>query len=675
MNERPLYPFTAIVGQERMKLALLLNAVHPALGGVLIRGEKGTAKSTAVRALASLLPELTVVQGCPYGCAPDDAEPCAACAAACAAGGPLATVRHRAPLVELPIGATEDRVLGSLDLEAAIGSGERRFEPGLLARANRGVLYVDEVNLLGDHLVDILLDAAAMGRNYVEREAVSVSHPARFLLVGTMNPEEGELRPQLLDRFALAVEVGGALPAAERAEAVRRRIAFEADPVGFVAAWREREADERERIERARALLPAVTLSDSLLTVIGQVCADLGVDGLRADLAIYRAAVAHAAYHGRAEATVEDVRVAAELALPHRQRRRPFEQPTLDQQQLAEALAKAAASAEASQPQSAEQAQAHDDEHDQSDGSPAEPPTRPEGPSDSAIPPDHRQDAPAPDGRVAAPGAPYSTPSLLTTRPRPRAQGGRHRGGGREERGPAVRTRQSVGRPREWALAATVRAAAPHQRDRRARCPSGPMLRLTRGDLRERVRAGRSRALIVFAVDASGSMGARQRMTAAKTAVLSLLLDAYRRRDRVALVTFRGHEATIALPPTNSLERAERLLRDLPAGGRTPLAAGLTRAREVIERQERAGPLRPLLVLVSDVRPTSGAQPWPEALAAAEPIRAAGWEAVVLDTERGRQAVGLGAALAEALGGRRLAISDLEAGTIERAVRAAAPAR
>ncbi|TFV68546.1 magnesium chelatase, partial [Blastococcus sp. CT_GayMR20] len=330
------YPFSAVVGMDDMRLALLLNAVSPAVGGVLVRGEKGTAKSTTVRALAAVLPPVAVVPGCRFACHP--AAPDAACPDGPhepTAGGPVRPAR----LVELPVGASEDRVVGSLDLERALTEGVKAFEPGLLAAANRGVLYVDEVNLLHDHLVDLLLDAAAMGTAYVEREGVSVRHAARFLLVGTMNPEEGELRPQLLDRFGLTVEVAAPRDPIERAEVVRRRFASDADPAGFAAAWSAEETALATRIADARARLPHVVLADAALQQVTAVCAAFDVDGLRADLVTARAAIAHAAWSGRDEVTEDDVRVAARLALPHRRRRNPFDAPGLDDDVLDQALA------------------------------------------------------------------------------------------------------------------------------------------------------------------------------------------------------------------------------------------------------------------------------------------------------------------------------------------------
>ncbi|MET9869071.1 ATP-binding protein, partial [Streptomyces sp. NPDC006386] len=317
------FPFTAVVGQDDLRLALLLNAVSPAVGGVLVRGEKGTAKSTAVRALSALLPQVPVVPGCRFSCDPASPDPGCPDGPHEAGGG----VERPARMVELPVGASEDRLVGALDIERALSEGVKAFEPGLLADAHRGILYVDEVNLLHDHLVDLLLDAAAMGASYVEREGVSVRHAARFLLVGTMNPEEGELRPQLLDRFGLTVEVAASREPDQRVEVVRRRLAYDDDPAGFAARWAEEEAEVRARIVAARELLPSVRLGDGALRQIAATCAAFEVDGMRADIVMARTATALAAWAGRTDVLAEDVRQAALLALPHRRRRNPFDAP------------------------------------------------------------------------------------------------------------------------------------------------------------------------------------------------------------------------------------------------------------------------------------------------------------------------------------------------------------
>ncbi len=301
------FPFTAVVGQDDLRLALLLNAVSPAVGGVLVRGEKGTAKSTAVRALSALMPEVDVASECRFSCDPGAPDP------GCPDGPhePGAFVSRPARMVELPVGASEDRLVGALDIERALAEGVKAFEPGLLADAHRGILYVDEVNLLHDHLVDLLLDAAAMGASYVEREGVSVRHAARFLLVGTMNPEEGELRPQLLDRFGLTVEVAASREPDQRVEVVKRRLAYDADPAAFAARWADEEAAVRARIAAARELLPSVRLGDGALRQIAATCAAFEVDGMRADIVMARTATALAAWAGRTDVLAEDVRQAA----------------------------------------------------------------------------------------------------------------------------------------------------------------------------------------------------------------------------------------------------------------------------------------------------------------------------------------------------------------------------
>lgn len=334
-----VYPFSALVGQDRLKQALILNAINPHIGGVLIRGEKGTAKSTAVRGLARLLPPITVVKGCAYNCAPDNtAELCQICTAHEATPQGFSTLVRPTHLVELPVSASEDRIVGSLDIEHAITEGQRRFEPGLLAQANRGLLYVDEVNLLDDHLVDILLDAAAMGVNTVEREGVSVSHPARFILVGTMNPEEGELRPQLLDRFGLAVEIRGLSDVVSRTLVIERRMKYEADPEQFVTAWQPQEHKLAERIVQARALLPHVRVSKTTIMTIAHLAIEMHVDGHRADLTILETARTNAAWEGRKTITVRDIHLAAELSVPHRMRRQPFTEGTLNETSLQKAI-------------------------------------------------------------------------------------------------------------------------------------------------------------------------------------------------------------------------------------------------------------------------------------------------------------------------------------------------
>jgi Mg-chelatase subunit ChlI len=324
--ERRVFPFSAVVGQERMKRALILNAVNPRIGGVLIRGERGTAKSTAARALAALLPRIDVVDGCRFSCDPTRPDRyCDDCRERVAGGEELPVVSRQTRFVDLPVSATEDRVVGTLDIEKAIQKGERHFDPGVLAAANRGLLYVDEVNLLDDHVVDLLLDSAAMGVNVVEREGISFSHPARFILVGTMNPEEGDLRPQLLDRFSLCVDIRGISHVPDRIAILERNIGFETDPDAFHSEWAPYDEELSDEIAQGRELVNLVTYTHRDLATIATLTGSLRVDGHRADLVILKAARAHAAFEGRTAIQDRDILLAAELALPHRLKRHPFE--------------------------------------------------------------------------------------------------------------------------------------------------------------------------------------------------------------------------------------------------------------------------------------------------------------------------------------------------------------
>lgn len=649
------YPFTAVVGLDDLRLALIVNAVSPAVGGVLVRGEKGTAKSTVVRALAALLPPVAVVDGCRFSC--DPAAPDPTCPDLALHGDPGV---RAARLVELPVGASEDRLVGSLDLEKALTTGQSSYEPGLLAGAHRGVLYVDEVNLLHDHLVDLLLDAAALGTSYVEREGVSVRHAARFLLVGTMNPEEGELRPQLLDRFGLTVEVAATRDPGERADVVRRRLAYEADPDGFAGEYAADDAALAERIAQARAHLPKVVLGDQALREVTTVCAAFDVDGLRADIVTAKAAMALAAWDGRDDVTTDDVRTAARLALPHRRRRTPFEAPGLDEDQLSEALD----SVQQDPPGQSDPTDPPDGPDDDGPGSGGPPPETSSSADQGADPgagtqaeedrPDGSAAATAAD-RTAAPGEAFRPVQLKVPGVNPRGGAAGRRSRAQGGSGRLTGARLPTGRLEHLHLTATLRAAAPHQR---ARGRSGAGMLLRRPDLREAVREGREGNLVLFVVDASGSMAARQRMTAVKGAVLSLLLDAYQRRDKVGLVSFRGTTAELALPPTSSVEAAAARLTDLPTGGRTPLAAGLMRAAEVLRVEAVRDPARrSLVVVVTDGRHTHGGAP---DLAAGHLARS-GAAFVVVDCESGPVRLGLAADLAACLGGIALRIEELSA--------------
>jgi magnesium chelatase subunit D len=608
------YPFSAIVGHDQLRLALILCAVRPEIGGVLIRGEKGTAKSTAVRGLAALLS---------------------------AASDPAGA---DARLVELPIGATEDRVIGSLDLQRVLRDGEHAFSPGLLSRAHGGVLYVDEVNLLHDHLVDLLLDAAAMGRVHVERDGISHSHEARFVLIGTMNPEEGELRPQLLDRFGLTVDVHASRDIDVRTQVIRQRMDYEADPDAFAQRYAADDAELARRIVSARQLVDDVVLPDNELRRIAALCAAFDVDGMRADLVIARTAVAHAAWCGCDTVSEQDIRVAAELALPHRRRRDPFDDPGIDPGQLDAALAEA-------------------------DGPPDDPEPDPEPPGGGQSMNDaaRQMDSPRPQTPTkpsAAPSATFRTRALTVPGVGAGVPGRRSRA--RNASGSAVAATDSQAEGHGLHLFATVLAAAEH-------AEGAGRLRLRPADVRRAVREGREGNLVIFVVDASGSMAARDRMAAVSGATLSLLRDAYQRRDKVAVITFRAQEARLLLPPTTSAHIAGRRLSRFDTGGQTPLAEGLLAARELVVREKvRDRARRPLVVVLTDGRANAGRDPLDRSRSAAALLVAEGAAAVVVDCETSYVRLGLAQQLAAQLGAPSVRLEQLRADYLTRAVRSAA---
>lgn len=612
------YPFSAIVGHDQLRLALLLCAVRPEIGGALIRGEKGTAKSTAVRGLAALL------------------------SAATDSGG--------AGLVEMPLGATEDRVVGSLDLQRVLRDGEHAFSPGLLARAHGGVLYVDEVNLLHDHLVDILLDAAAMGRVHIERDGISHTHEARFVLIGTMNPEEGELRPQLLDRFGLTVDVQASRDVEVRVEVIRQRMAYEADPDGFALKYADADAELARRIAAARAIVDDVVLPDNELRRIAALCAAFDVDGMRADLVVARTAAAHAAWRGALTVEELDIRVAAELALPHRRRRDPFDDHGIERDQLDEALARAG-----------EQAQGQPE---------PDPDPDPPGGGDSAQnrAPEHNSNqatAPAPSKPSAPPSKVFRTRALTVPGVGEGAPGRRSRA--RNAAGSVVAAADPADPGAHGLhLFATLLTAA-EDTDR-----AGP-LRLRSGHLRRAVREGREGNLVIFVVDASGSMAARDRMAAVTGATMSLLRDAYQRRDKVAVITFRQQDARILLPPTSSAHIAGRRLSRFDTGGKTPLAEGLLAARGLVIREKvRDRARRPLVVVLTDGRATAGLDPLGRSRIAAARLVAEGAAAVVVDCETSYVRLGLAGQLARQLGAPAIRLEQLRADHLTQAVRSVA---
>ncbi|HEY8737236.1 MAG TPA: magnesium chelatase subunit D family protein [Candidatus Dormibacteraeota bacterium] len=670
-------PFSALVGQEAMKRALLLNAIDPGIGGVLIRGDRGTAKSSAVRGLARLLPDYPVVAGCPYRCDPGaPARYCDECRQR-SKTGPLPVAQQPMRIVDLPINASEDRLVGSIDIEAAVRMGARRFQPGVLADANRNILYVDEVNLLDDHLVDVLLDAAAMGVNVVEREGISVVHPAHFILVGTMNPEEGELRPQLLDRFGLCVDVHTLTDIDQRLRVMELERDFLDHAERVLTEASGAEATLRATLEAARVHLPSVALPDPIRALIARLCLDGSVAGHRADLVVTRTARAICALRGGLTVELDDVLEAMELGMPHR-RRDPAGDKPAQVQELAVRAAEQLSQIKATTP--TENGQPVDGESAESEGASGGDAT--EGWTTARTQESQAREVAESEPETVIQLPTFSIKKLDLPRERQarRAAGKRTSTKSETKRGRYVRSAQAE-KVTDIAFDATVRAAAPYQVSRRqASARDLPALQLERQDLRQKVRERKTGNLIVFVVDASASMDAEQRMLATKGAILSLLRHAYVRRDKVSLVAFSGRSARVVLRPTASVDLAERRLERLNIGGTTPLTHGLMTALKLIKTERLRDPrVYPLIVLISDGRGNIslfGEEPLLEAQRTAAQIKLEGIRAMVIDSTRdfggqpghprsrvtslyGAYAFNVCADLAERLGGRYYGLFDL----------------
>jgi len=576
-----LIPFTAIVGQLEMKKALILNVVDPKIGGVLIRGGKGTAKSTAVRGLAELLPEIEVVKECPFSCDPRDPEGlCSECYSKWEKGEKLDYVKRKVRVVDLPLGATEDRVVGTLDLERAIKKGIKSLEPGLLAAVNRGILYVDEINLLDDHIADLLLDAAALGINYIEREGIEVAHPANFSLIGTMNPEEGEIRPQLLDRFGLQVSVEGLGSPEERIAIVNLINEFDKDPKAVQEKYAPLQQELAKKITEAISILKEVKIHEKLVEVIISICMDFDIKTHRAEIATLRTAKAMAALAGRKEVQIDDVREALFLTLPHRMRRKPFEPPVLDKEKLDKKMEEWKKKLNNSNRKvSLEE--------------------KKEGGDSYAIRPEDS----AGEEKVFSIGEQIDPKKLKCFEKdkivRKRVAGRRIRTFC-SKRGNYVKARIPSEKCADIALDATIRAASCYVRSRSAK---GVRIKIEEQDIREKVRIGKISIPTVFVVDASGSMFTSERMESAKGAVFSMLVDAYQKRDKVGMVTFREHQGEVILPICASLDWGIQCLKNLASGGPTPLSSGLQKGLEMLLVEKRKNPeVMPMLVLISDGR-------------------------------------------------------------------------
>ncbi len=569
---RRAFPFTAIVGQEEMKLALILNVVDPSIGGVLIMGHRGTGKSTAVRALADLLPRITIVDGCLYNCDPaDERNLCSDCAERSTRPAKTAPVT----VVELPLGATEDRVCGTIDIERALTQGRKTFDPGLLARANRGFLYIDEVNLLEDHLVDLLLDVAATGRNRVEREGVSVEHPSSFVLVGSGNPEEGELRPQLLDRFGLHAEVVTETYLDNRVEIIERREAYDRDAEAFCEAYVEDQEVLRKRITRARASLRKVMVDRSLLSKIAQLCVDLKVDGHRGELTIMRAARALAAFEGRRSVNENHVRRVSAMSLRHRLRR-----DVLDETAKSEKIDQAVDDVipRAPEPHGGDRK--------------GEAKTQPDTPRKAKNPDGPRQRSAAAGGGGKTNTAETTSPpavenqsleSPLEDRLRAMMPNRGDKSHAHSRRASGMKTVPSQLRGRYTRAVSFKRTGARIAIDATLRAMlSSSQPRVSSSALRYKLLKHKRGTLFVFAIDASGSMAAN-RIARAKSTILKLLKKSYLNRDSVAIVSFHGTTANVDLMPSRSILRARRVLDSLRMGGSTPLSAGLASTIELLK--------------------------------------------------------------------------------------------
>lgn len=659
MVERLYYPFTAIVGQEQMKEALLLNAIAPQIGGVLIRGKKGTAKSTASRALRNLMDCMKAVKGCLYLCDPEKPNAfCSECAAKMKRYGELNVEEKPVPFCDFPLSATEDMVLGGIDFEEALKSGQKKFYPGLLAKVNRGILYIDEVNLLNSHLVELILDVCTCGVNQIEREGISFIHPAKFILLGTMNPEEGEIGPQLLDRFGLSVEVENEFDPAKRLAIIKRREEFDKEPRNFVFQYNESENRLKKRIIESRKLLKEIFISESNLKLIVEIVNENNCAGHRAEIIMGRTARAIAALSNRVKIKTCDIKKAAEYALPHRIREKsvPPENEKLNNKQPQEN----------DRQRNNNRPNSHKDEKNGNSNKPENKSDNNNTLSNASKPKNSRNNKDEIDKNSKAETPSMPQPELnfdigdIFNSKTIRVNKDRifRKGAGRRSR---TKTQQKIGRyvksvyknkGSDIAIDATIRAASVFQKSRREAYPGSDLkIIIKEQDFRGRIREKKTGNFILFVVDASGSMGAYQRMVETKGAIMSLLLDAYQKRDKVGMIAFRRDKAECILPPTSSIELAGKLLKELTVGGKTPLAHAIALTHEILKVSfNKDKTIQPIIIIVTDGKANV---PYCKDKACQEAMEFAGYlyeqmpvKYVVIDTEP-RQIIRLG--LAETL--------------------------
>ncbi|HOK41274.1 MAG TPA: magnesium chelatase subunit D family protein [bacterium] len=631
-----VYPFTAIVGQEKMKKALILNAINPLIGGVLISGQKGTAKSTAVRALANILPEIEVVADCEFKCNPyNKNEMCNNCLHRIESGEKLPVIKQKIKIIDLPLGATEDRVVGTLNIEQAIKKGERKFEPGILAEVHRGILYVDEINLLDDHLVDILLDSAAMGFNYVEREGISFSHPARFILVGTMNPEEGELRPQLLDRFGLFVEVEGIFDPELRTEIVRRCLEYENEPHIFENKWQNEEIKLKKIIENAKLKLSSVEYDNKILELITNIAIEMKVDGHRADIIMLKVAKTLAAYYQRNNVCLEDVLEAAELVLSHRIKKKPLQDQTIDKEKLKKIIE--------DKKKLINQNEIKNDNAN----------------NNKTI--SHNQakidnDLIGNKETKFEIGEKVKLKSIKYFDEKEEKKSGGRRSFAISDNNSGKYIKSVIPQKvtGDIAIDATIRAAAPFQilRHKNIGIQELDNINLTTlekhnnfnqliievSDIREKIRGKKVRNFLVLLIDSSGSMAAKNEMSKIKGLIFSFLIDAYQKRDKISMIAFKGKAAEVLLYPTINVEFAKKQLEELSTGGKTPLNEGILKGLELIKKEiKKDKKIQPILIIISDGKINSSAKDIKEEyellLKLAEEIKYLKIKTIVIDTE------------------------------------------
>lgn len=645
-----LYPLTAIVGQEDLLLALTVCAVNPLVGGVLIRGDKGSAKSTAARALAQVMPPIERRPGCRFNCRLD--KPTEICPMCNGSDSAVKAEPTPVPFINLPLGVSEERLLGTLDLDKILKESKKDFQPGLLAACHRGILYIDEVNLLPDHIVDLLLDTVAMGVNIVEREGFSISHPARVSLIGTMNPEEGDLRPQLLDRFGLMVDVKAPSDPKLRAEIVSRRSKFESDPEGFSRLYLASQEVQRERIKKAGELLAGVQLSESMLLFASTICSDMGLASLRGDIVLGQTARTLAALEGRLHVSLEDLKLAARLALPHRQRTRPGEKPGINQDRLDQLFQNATSDLE-------EGKEGEEQEERKQNLPPGGSHTMPghgaatEAEQDPCL--NQENEGEQCEKKNFAIGInPGQITLNIKENHRPETtspnQAGKYEAGNNKSSLGVSRTAVLNPQPTNLAAHATIKHALVR---------TGGKITIDRQDLHQKEKVQKRKNLILFVVDCSGSMAARKRMEVVKGTVKDLLDGAYQEREEVSVITFNESRARLALQPTRSIDQAHRELACMETGGTTPLPHALKLVDDFISGNEQRDPL---MVLISDGRTNvslEGGDSFQESLALAEILGNRGLTSLVIDVESGFVKLAKARELAEKLQATYLCLENL----------------